>query len=108
MAHQEEINASSIQNPDVAHEESDIKVRPLIWSMVWLSVATAVVFLLMAGMFRYFEGEAKKQDELERPALAGERDPIPPKPLLQIGPEKTGLTFTEPSNNSPLSEITAL
>src|ERR1051326_3062504 len=105
MAHHEETHASSTHNGDVAHEPSEVKVRPLVWSAVWLAVATAVVFLLMAGMFRYFEGEANKQDEQERSPLAGERNPIPPKPLLQLAPEKNGLTLTDPSNNSSLSEI---
>lgn len=107
MAHHDEINDSSIQNPDVLHEESDLHVRPLVWSAVWLSVATAVVMLIVWGMFRYMEGEAKKQDARERSPLADQRNPIPPAPRLQIGPTAVGQTTPDITNNSPLSEIIA-
>jgi hypothetical protein len=108
MAHHEEINDSSIENPDVLHEESDVRVRPLVWSAVWLSVATAVVMLIVWGMFRYMDGEAKKQDERERSPLADQRNPIPPAPRLQIGPTAAGQTAPDITNNSPLSEIIAV
>jgi hypothetical protein len=105
MAHHDEINDSSIENPDVLHEESDLHVRPLVWSMVWLSVATAVVMLIVAGMFKYLEDEAKKQDARERSPLADQRNPIPPAPRLQIGPTVAGQITPDITNNSPLSEI---
>lgn len=108
MAHKDDLDTSFIQNPDVAHEESDVHVRPIALFMVWLFVACAVVMLLMWGMFKYMDAEAKRQDEQQRTPLAGERQPIPPAPLLQLGPTRPGMRDTDPANNTPLSEITAV
>lgn len=108
MAHKDDLDTSFMKNPTVAHEESDVSVRPLALFMIWLSVATAVVMLLMWGLFKYFEAEAARLDKLERPPLASERNPIPPKPLLQLGPTKPGQEAPDKSNNSPLSEINAV
>ena len=108
MAHKDELDTSFIKNPTVAHEESDVRVRPLALFMIWLSVATAVVMLLMWGLFKYFDAEAARLDKLERPPLASERNPIPPKPLLQLGPTKPGQNAPDETNNSPLSEVNAV
>src|SRR5205085_11844267 len=111
MAHKhDDQDTSSIQNPDVTHEESDVKVRPIIWFMVWLTVSAAVIHLLMAGMYKYLDDQAKKQDVEERSPLAGQRSPIPPKPVLQLAPNEAGpdgeLPKTPPpDNNSPQAEV---
>src|SRR5436305_10683665 len=105
MAHKDDLDTSFIKNPDVAHEESDIRIRPVAWFMAWLTIATAVVMLLMIGLYRYLDNQANKQDERERSPLAGERNPIPPQPLLQLAPERPGLTKPESTNNSPTSEV---
>ena len=55
MAHQDELDTSFIKNPDVAHEETDVSIRPIVWFMVWLTVASAVVMLLMKGMYVYLD-----------------------------------------------------
>src|SRR5690349_5887825 len=110
MAHRDDLDTSFIKNPDVAHEESDVKIRPIAWFLVWLSVATAVVMLLMVGLYRFLDDQANKADARQRSPLAGERSPIPPKPLLQMAPtqinENGQLPKTPPEdNNNPMAEI---
>ncbi|MEN3334405.1 MAG: hypothetical protein V7641_3770 [Blastocatellia bacterium] len=105
MAHKDNLDTSFIKNPDVAHEESDVNIRPIAWFMVWLTVATAVVMLLMIGLYRYLDSQANKQDERERSPLAGEYNPIPPKPLLQLAPESPGLTKYDAAKVTPTSEV---
>jgi hypothetical protein len=105
MAHKDDLDTSFIKNPDVAHEESDVNIRPIAWFMAWLTIATAVVMLLMIGLYRYLDNRANKQDEQERSPLAAERNPIPPQPVLQLGPTKPGLKAPDPTNSSPTSEV---
>ena len=103
--HRDDMDTSFIKNPDVAHEESDVNIRPIAWFMIWLAVASAVVMLLMKGMYAYLDDQAKKQDARQRTALADERNPIPPQPLLQLAPTQPGLKGPAPENNNPMSEV---
>jgi hypothetical protein len=105
MAHKDDLDTSSIQNPDVAHEDTDVKIRPIALFVVWLTVATAVVMLLMIGLYRYLDREATTQDQRDRSPLAGERNPIPPEPRLQLGPTEPGLAHPDETNNNPMAEV---
>src|SRR4051812_20314392 len=108
MAHKDDLDTSFIKNPDVAHEESDVSIRPIAWFMAWLTIATAVTMLLMIGLYRYLDNQANKQDQRERSPLAGEHNPIPPKPLLQLAPESAGQTRYDPAKVSPTTEVEAM
>lgn len=61
-----------LHNPDVAHEHSDVNVRALLVSAIGLIVVTAVIFVLMALMFKVLEDRAAASDPtvspLARPA----------------------------------------
>jgi hypothetical protein len=113
MAHKDNLNTSFIKNSDVAHEETDINIRPIVWFMVWLTVSGAVIYLLMAGMYKYLDEQAKKQDAAERSPISDQRNPIPPKPVLQLAPteaQPNGQLPTHPpeGNNSPMAEVNLL
>lgn len=110
MAHHDDLDTSFIKNADVAHEESDVSIRPIVWFMVWLTVASAVVMLLMKGMYVYLDTQATRQDEKQRSPIASERNPIPPGPVLQLAPNQTGPNGELPTrppedNNRPTAEI---
>ena len=79
-------DVSYITNPDVAHEESDVAVRPLLWFVGGLTFFTLVVCLAMFLMFKFFLNREVAQ-ELEASPLArqGEERP-PPEPRLQLAP----------------------
>jgi hypothetical protein len=77
---------SYITNPDVAHEESDVAVRPLLWFVGGLTFFTIVVCGAMLLMFTYFLNREKSQ-ELEASPLARQgEERLPPEPRLQLAP----------------------
>jgi hypothetical protein len=79
-------DVSFITNPDVAHEESDVAVRPLLWFVGGLTFFTIVVCLVVLLMFTYFLRREQSQ-ELEASPLARQgEERLPPKPRLQLAP----------------------
>jgi hypothetical protein len=78
-------DVSYIQNADVRHEETDVRIKPLAIFLVFLFVGTVAVCVLMWGLFRFFEGRAKSQERPPSP-LASERQVVPPEPQLQLIP----------------------
>ena len=79
-------DVSYITNPDVAHEESDVAVRPLLWFVGGLTAFTIVVCLATLIMFAYFLNREKSQ-ELKASPLARQGDErLPPEPRLQLAP----------------------
>jgi len=69
------------------HEGSTLKIGPVLWFIIGLSVATVIVFFLMAGLFDAFANRAGKSEDHPSP-LAGERQKLPPEPRLQLAPTK--------------------
>jgi hypothetical protein len=79
-------DVSYITNPDVAHEESDVSVRPLLWFVAGLTFFTIVVSLVVLLMFTYFQKREESQ-ELEASPLARQgKERLPPEPRLQLAP----------------------
>jgi hypothetical protein len=79
-------DVSFITNPDVAHEESDVAVRPLLWFVGGLTFFTIVVCLVVLLMFTYFLRREQSQ-ELEASPLARQgEERLPPEPRLQLAP----------------------
>jgi hypothetical protein len=81
LKHHEPLYTDELHNEDVAHEHSDVEIRPLVMFALGLGAVTAVVMLLMAGLFKAFEANAEKNDPvLSRHAIpAGQ---LPPQPRL--------------------------
>jgi hypothetical protein len=77
-------DVSYITNPDVAHEESDVAVRPLLWFVGGLTFFTIIVCVAMLLLFSYFLAREKSQ-ELEASPLARQgEERLPPEPRLQL------------------------
>lgn len=72
-------------NNATGHEGSELNIAPVVWFLVGLSVATVVIFLLMAGLFDALSGRERKASGAPSP-LAGERQKLPPEPRLQLAP----------------------
>jgi hypothetical protein len=97
---------SFISNPEVRHEESDVRIKPIVWFGVWLTVSTVVIYFLLYGLFNYFESREAKT-ETPPPALADERQALPPEPRLQLAPSQVGQT--QPNlREHPLAELKTL
>jgi hypothetical protein len=75
----------ALENPEVAHEESDINVRAVIWFVVILTATAISVQIAMWGMFRVFDKIEVKNDPYVTP-LAPKPGEAPPEPRLQTTP----------------------
>jgi hypothetical protein len=65
-----------MHNIDVAHEHADIDISGIVRAGVGLAAITAVAFVLMAGLFRLLDGQARKNDPIVSP-LAAEPTKMP-------------------------------
>jgi hypothetical protein len=102
--HEENLDASYIRNPDVRHERSDLRVKPVVSFLFWLMVSGVVIHLLVWGLFRMFEKREQKAEGKPSP-FAAERNEIPPPPLLQLAPTEKGQRAPDLSKNQPLAEM---
>ena len=81
-------DVAHIQNPDVAHETSDVNVYAILQFVVGLVILAALVHVLMWAMFRLLE---ERQARLERanppsPMAITSQEQVPPEPRLQDAP----------------------
>ena len=76
-------DVSYIKNIDVTHEASDVSVSGLLKFVVALSVMTALVAVLMWGLFRFFNQQEGKKEPPKGPMAMTEAERLPPEPRLQ-------------------------
>lgn len=99
---------NSAQHGSVGHEASTLSIAPVVWFMIGLGVATAIVFLLTMGLFDVYQKRAAKSEDRTSP-LATERQKLPPEPRLQLAPTSADqLAKKLPPNikeDHPLQEI---
>jgi hypothetical protein len=74
-----------LQNPDTAHELSDINVRGIVWFVIVLAVTVVVVQVSMWGLFRLFDHVEVVNEPAVSP-LATPTGTLPPEPRLQTTP----------------------
>jgi hypothetical protein len=79
-------DVSYITNPDVAHEESDVAVRPLLWFVGGLTAFTIIVCIAMGIMFQYFYHREVSQELKASPLARQGEERLPPEPRLQLAP----------------------
>ena len=79
-------DVSYITNPDVAHEESDVAVRPLLWFVGGLTFFTIIVCLAMLLMFKFFQGREESLELDPSPLARQGAERLPPEPRLQLAP----------------------
>lgn len=79
-------DVSYITNPDVAHEESDVAVRPLLWFVGGLTMFTIIVCLVVFVMFKYFLSREQSQELKASPLARQNEERLPPEPRLQLAP----------------------
>lgn len=70
-------------NPEVHHEDRDIRVKPIYWFVVIFIVFTAVSYLALGFLFQFF----KKLEQGQQPApltmVRGAKPEVAPEPRLQ-------------------------
>ena len=83
-AHVSEVpDVSYIKNVDVTHEASDVSVSGLLKFVLALSIMTALVALLMWGLFRFFKQQEIEREPPKGPMAMTEAERLPPEPRLQ-------------------------
>jgi len=89
-----------IVNPETRHEESDVNVRALLWSVVIFIIFAGVTHLVLYAQFhayaRYFRNEASQPL-----TMMGHPPAVPVTPRLQPFPSKTIL----PTANTPVTDM---
>ena len=75
----------SLENPDTAHETSDINVRAIIWFVVVLTGTAIAIQIAMYALFVVFDKIEVKNDPYVSP-LATPAGQTPPDPRLQTTP----------------------
>lgn len=98
------------EEAEVKYEGWEITLKPIVYFLFYLALATALVAALMYGMFQFLENKASAEDEAARKEapIAGERQVIPPKPILQLAPSEPGQTNPGILTNHPLIELKTL
>lgn len=82
----------SLENPDTAHETSDISVSGIIWFVAVLSAVVLTINGTMWGMFRVLQHLERKNEPYVTP-LARPAGEAPPEPRLQTTPWTDLRTF---------------
>jgi len=78
-------DVSHIKNVDVTHEASDVSVSGVLKFVLGLTVLTAVVFLMMGGLFRFLNAQETEKEPDPGPMAmkSGSKERLPPEPRLQ-------------------------
>ena len=79
-------DVSYIKNVDVTHEASDVSVGGLLKFVLALSIMTALVAVLMWGLFRFFNQQETKKEPPAGPMAMTNEEALPPEPRLQSAP----------------------
>ncbi|MFY9611860.1 MAG: hypothetical protein WAU45_25005 [Blastocatellia bacterium] len=89
-------------------ESSTMNIAPVVWFLVSLAASTAIIFVLMGGLFNLFESRVKKEEGKPSP-LAGERQRIAPEPRVQLAPSRIeqveGRESPNLKHDHPLAEM---
>lgn len=75
-------DVSHIRNVEVTHERSDVNVGALVKFVLFLTLLTIAVYVLMWGMFRLFYAQSEKEPA-PGPMSMSESERLPPEPRLQ-------------------------
>jgi len=94
----------------IKYEGWEVNLKPVLYFLFYLTLATVLVAALMYAMFWYMEDRAKAQDAaaLRDDPLASERQVIPPEPRLQLAPNEPGQKSPDLLQAHPLVELKTL
>ena len=79
-------DVSHIKNIDVTHEASDVSVAGILKFVFGLTVFGVVVYVLMWGLFRFFNSQEAGKEPKPGPMAMSEQERRPPDPKLQAAP----------------------
>jgi hypothetical protein len=79
-------DVSHIKNVDVTHEASDVSVGSILKFVLGLTIFAVVVFVLMFGLFRFFNAQEGQNEPKPGPMAMTQDERLPPEPRLQAAP----------------------
>jgi len=79
-------DVSYISNPNVAHEHTDVPVKPVAWFVVGLFIFGVATAVLMWGLFKYFDYRERAAEPPASPLARRDAERLPPEPRLQLAP----------------------
>jgi hypothetical protein len=79
-------------NPEVAHEESDVNVRAILGFGAALLIAGVVIHVALALLFGYFSRQAETPSRVF-PLSAEQEVQLPPEPRFQQNPQQDMRAF---------------
>jgi hypothetical protein len=77
-----------VDNPEVAHEESDVDTRAILKFGAALAVLALVVHVFLWWLQGTFAAQADRARTTVYPMAAGQQDQPPPEPRLQANPQQ--------------------
>jgi hypothetical protein len=101
-------------NPETHHEESDVPLRPLWWSLILFVVFAAITHLVLFFFYRGLVSSEKKRMDPPQTAVTRPADAAVPKnqPLLQPFPTVPGTDTTAtaavPYQNTPVTDLVTM
>jgi hypothetical protein len=84
--HTETPDVSHIKNVDVTHEASDVSVGGIVKFVVGLTVFSAIVSVLMWGLFIFLKAQEEQKEPKAGPMAMSTEERLPPEPRLQSAP----------------------
>jgi hypothetical protein len=75
-------------NPDVHHETSDVNFKAILTFGIGLTVAAALIHLLLWLLFMYFQNREAGTGVRLFPLAAEQQNRLPPEPRLQTNPRQ--------------------
>jgi hypothetical protein len=95
-------------NPETHHEESDVPVGALLWSIAIFAVLSAVTFFVVLGFYNFLVKAERNRMDPPRSAVARPANADVPQnqPLLQPFPTLDGKgTAIPPQSNTPVTDL---
>ena len=81
-------NQQTADNPEVAHEESDVNVRAILGFGFALAVLALTVHVFLWWLQCFFATQTRRAQTMVYPMAAGQQDQLPPAPRLQNNPQQ--------------------
>ena len=83
-----ELHNPDVENPEVAHEASDVNVSAVLRFGAGLFGVAAIVLLLLSWLMGVYAGQHQRAQTQVFPMAAGQQDRRPPEPRLQDNPQQ--------------------
>jgi len=75
-------------NPEIAHEPSDVNVRAIFGFGIGLAVLALIVQVFLWWLQGFYAAQSDRAQTVVFPMAAGQRDQLPPAPRLQDDPQQ--------------------